>query len=121
MTTQTAPKLRPPDSTVLVTRMPFQGKTDGLIVLAKKGTINGVAYNVEEDVHGGQAFECRIVAIGVGRVNVRGNRETQPNFKIGDKILVQPHGGEKLLPGEPEMWIVDWVDVLAVVEEAEAA
>ena len=118
MTSKAAPKLRPPNSTVLVTKAKASDTTTGGILLSGKGTINGIGYDIDEEARGGQAFPCCIVAIGAAGMNKKGIRESRPKIRVGDEVLVQPHGGECVLPGEPETWVVDWCDILAVLEPA---
>lgn len=101
---------------VLAEKLEAPKQTSGGIHIPGKARIDGYEYDCAEALYGGGTMRMRVTDIGPDGLNESGYRVAPPAILVGDEILCKLHVGEKVLDGDPELWAVDWDDILAVVE-----
>lgn len=106
---------------VLAEKLEAPKQTAGGIQIPATAKIEGYEYDCAEAMRGGGVMRMRVVDVGPAGQTLRGHPFPAPSIRVGDEILCKVHVGEKVKGGEPEIWSVDWDDILAVVEPDAAA
>ena len=94
-------KIRPLNDRVLVVRVEEEKKTAGGIIIP--------------DTAKEKPQECKVVAVGPGRVDDNGNRVPM-DVKKGDRILMGKYSGTEVKIDGVEHLIMREDDVLAIIE-----